>query len=244
MGSLRFFIVVEILLFLFGVYQVLTNPALLLLLAFGIFCVYLGLRKRKRGRGNFQSFELIFGLFMIFLGLASSPAFWIMLILAVLYIGLKGIEISGVDITKNSFWRKKQMIIVKSTEPQDHDNQKEKMQWLGSERIGDDVYEWNDINLNLLAGDTIVDLGNTLLPKDDSIVIIRKGFGRTRILVPLGVGIQLQHSALYGQIEFENTQDALKNETVTLYSSDYDQNPRRLKILTNTLVGDLEVIRV
>lgn len=43
----------------------------------------------------------------------------------------------------------------------------------------------------ILAGDTIVDLGNTLLPKEDSIVIVRKGFGRTRILVPYGIGILL-----------------------------------------------------
>ncbi|HAP3313737.1 TPA: cell wall-active antibiotics response protein, partial [Enterococcus faecalis] len=36
----------------------------------------------------------------------------------------------------------------------------------------------------------------------------------------------------------------LKNESLKIYSNDYDTNLRRLKIMTNTLVGDVEVIRV
>ncbi|HAP6950980.1 TPA: cell wall-active antibiotics response protein, partial [Enterococcus faecium] len=33
-------------------------------------------------------------------------------------------------------------------------------------------------------------------------------------------------------------------EQIKIYSSDYDENPRRLKIITNTLIGDVEVIRI
>lgn len=109
-GSLRFFIVVESLLFLLGIYQILSNPALLILLAIGVFNIYYVMHKRKRN--SFNSFQLVLGAFLIFIGLLSSPAMWLVLIFAVLYIGLKGIEISGVDITKNAFWRKKQMVIV------------------------------------------------------------------------------------------------------------------------------------
>ena len=58
----------------------------------------------------------------------------------------------------------------------------------------------NDLNAIGLTGDINIEslgtplLGNTLLPKEDNIIIIRKGFGRTRILVPLGVAILLEHS--------------------------------------------------
>ena len=44
-----------------------------------------------------------------------------------------------------------------------------------NERIGNNIYEWDDINIDLISGDTIIDLGNTLLPKEDNIIIIRKG---------------------------------------------------------------------
>lgn len=242
-GSLRFFIVIELLILLFGIYQIINNPALLSLLIFGAINIYYVLQKKKR-RTNFNNFQLVLGAFAIFIGLLNSPAMWMMAIFAVLYIGLKGIEISGVDITKKSFWRKKQMIIVNTSETEKHSAKREHQPWFGNQRIGSEVYEWDDININLLAGDTIVDLGNTLLPKEDSVVIIRKGFGRTRILVPLGIAIQLQHSSLYGNVIFEEEEISLKNETVRFYSEDYDENPRRLKLLTNALLGDIEVIRI
>lgn len=120
----------------------------------------------------------------------------------------------------------------------------EKQSWIGNDRIGTQVFEWDDINVAILAGDTIVDLGNTLLPKEDSIVIVRKGFGRTRILVPYGIGILFEHATLYGKVEFDEETQVLRNETIKMYSEDYDESPRRLKVITNTLVGDVEVIRV
>lgn len=242
-NSLRFFIVIELLIFLFAVYQIITTPELLITLVIGIFLIYHVLKK-KRKRSGFNNFELVLGVTLILIGLLSNSALWVMLVIAILFIGLKGIEISGVDITRNSFWRKKQMIMVKTAETSPHAGEKQKQQWFGNQRIGSEVYEWDDININLMAGDTIIDLGNTLLPKDNSVVIIRKGFGRTRILVPAGVGIELQHSTLFGDVHFDDTDSSLKNETIRMYSDDYDENPRKLKLLTNTLVGDVEVIRI
>ncbi|MDH6363607.1 lia operon protein LiaF [Enterococcus sp. PF1-24] len=242
-SSFRLFVVIELLLLIFGIYQIVYNPALLILLIFGIFNIYHVLAKKKR-RNNFNNFQLVLGGFSIFMSLVSSVAFWMMLVFGILYIGLKGIEISGTDLTKQSFWRRKQMIMVDVEEAGTYSASRQQQQWFGNQRIGNEVYEWDDININLIAGDTIVDLGNTLLPKDDSVVIIRKGFGRTRILVPAGISIQLQHSTLYGTVSFDEETTLLKNESIRLYTTDYDENPRRLKLLTNSLVGDVEVIRV
>lgn len=51
---------------------------------------------------------MVTGGIAIFISLLNSPALWLMLIFAILFIGLKGVEITGVDFTKNTFWRKKQ----------------------------------------------------------------------------------------------------------------------------------------
>ena len=91
-----------------------------------------------------------------------------------------------------------------------HNNERKRQQLFGNQRIGNDVYEWDDINIAVISGDTIIDLGNTLLPKDDNIVIVRKGIGRTRILVPLGVAIRLEHATLVGNVLFEEEQFSLK----------------------------------
>jgi len=238
----RFFFVVEALLLLFAIWQILSNPPLLFLLIMGI--LSLVLVQRRQRKSNFTNFLMVSGLIAIFISLINSPALWLMLIFAILFIGLKGVELTGVDFTKHSFWRKKQMIIVETQEPKDSHPQKRKQQWIGNERIGSQVYEWDDINLDILTGDTIIDLGNTLLPKKENAVIVRKGFGRTRILVPSGVAIKLEHSTFIGNVLFEGEQTGLRNERITIYSADYNENNRRLKILTNTIVGDLEVIRV
>lgn len=237
----RFFIVVEALLFLFAIWQILSNPPLLMLLLFGIFSIYVVTTRKQKT--NFYNFLLIIGCLAIFISLLNSPALWIMLIFAILFIGLKGFEVSGIDLTKNAFWRKKQMIIVETDEPHHH-QARTKQQWFGNERIGNQVYKWDDINVNILYGDTIIDLGNTILPKKDNIVLIRKGFGRTRILVPSGVGVMLEHATIIGEVNFEGEKNALRNESLKIYSEDYDENTRRIKIITNTLFGDIEVIRV
>ncbi|MBF8807732.1 MAG: cell wall-active antibiotics response protein [Enterococcus lacertideformus] len=241
-SSWRFFIVFEALLLLFAVWQIVNNVELLLLVLFGIFNIFLALRKSPRS--GFRNFQLIIGSLIVFFSLVNSPALWLMAVFAILFIGLKGVEISGIDLTKNAFWRKKQMIIVKTDQLKMHNNERTKQQLFGNQRIGNDIYEWDDINIALISGDTIIDLGNTLLPKDDNIVIVRKGIGRTRILVPLGIAISLEHATLVGNVLFEEEHFSLKNESVKIYSNDYDENPRRLKIITNTLLGDVEVIRV
>ncbi len=41
-------------------------------------------------------------------------------------------------------------------------------------------------------------------------MIVRKGIGRTRILVPLGVAIRLEHATLVGNVLFEEEQFSLK----------------------------------
>lgn len=238
----RFFIVGEALLFIFALWQIVHSPGLAALLVLGI--VLTSYAAKKIPRKNFNNFLMVVGIIFILIGLLNSPAVWFMLLFAILFIGLKGVEVAGVDFTQRAPWRKKQMIIVETTNTEPKNGRRFKRLWFANERIGTNVYEWDDININLLSGDTIVDLGNTLLPKDDNIIIIRKGFGKTRILIPLGVAVVLEHSTFYGNVTFDDEKYQLKNETIKLYSSDFDTNNRRLKIITNSLVGDVEVICV
>lgn len=237
----QFFLIVEGLLFLFAVWQIVTSPMIFLLI-FGVINIYLV--GRRKVRGNFSSFQLIVGCLAVFFALLYNPPIWIMMGFAIVFIVLKGVEISGVDFAKNAKWRKKEMVMVSSDEPQPHSGEQNRQQLFGNDRIGNHVYEWDDINMVVISGDTLIDLGNTILPKRDNVVVIRKGVGRTRILVPSGIGVMLDHSSLAGQVRFLGAQTQLKNESLKVYSDDYDESPRRVKIVTNTIIGDLEVIRV
>ncbi len=118
----------------------------------------------------------------------NSTAVWLLLIFGVLFIGLKGFEISGVDIAERAPWRKKQMIMVETAakEPK-NGNLISKRRWFANKRIGNNIYEWDDINIHLISGDTIIDLGNTSTRR--TILLLFVKVFSTRILVPLGVAI-------------------------------------------------------
>lgn len=239
----RFFIVVESLLLLGILWQFSNHVGLLILFVLGLFLMFVS--KRSGKRKSTQNFWLLLGAILTLSVLFNSWAFWIMMIVAILFIGLKGIEISGVGPFARVPWKEKSMIMVDTVPPETKGGRRFKRPWFSNDRIGtNNVYEWEDINITILSGDTLIDLGNTLLPKNDSVILVRKGFGRTKILVPAGIGLMVEHSSFYGRLSFDQEEYGMKNEAIKLYSNDYDQNDRRLKIVTSTLFGDLEVIRV
>ena len=91
-------------------------------------------------------------------------------------------------------------------------------------------------------GDTIIDLGNTVLPNEQNTIMIRKGIGRIRVIVPIGIGVKLCHNAFIGEVKFDGEQLELKNETVTMYSERYETSNKKIIIISSVLVGEIEVI--
>lgn len=78
-----------------------------------------------------------------------------------------------------------------------------KNQWFGNQRVLDVVYEWDDINIQTGIGDTIIDLGNTVLPTGESVIMIRSISGKIRLLVPFDIGVCLEHSAIFGKLQYD-----------------------------------------
>lgn len=235
----RFFLMIEGILLLFAAWQIFHQPLLIILLLSGLYFCFLGYRTTKP-----KKIMQLLGVLLTILALLNSSAIWLMLLFTILFIGVKGVELSGIQLFQKTNFQKKKMVIVETIEPTIHQPTKKKVMWLGDEQIGKEIFEWDDIIINNLAGDTIIDLGNTLLPKQDNIVMIRKGFGKLRILVPSGVGIHLHQQTMLGTTRFEEQELELRNEEISLYSKEYDKSQRRLKIISTTLIGDVEVIRV
>lgn len=107
-----------------------------------------------------------------------------------------------------------------------------------------DSFDWENINISTLFGDTIINLTNTILPDGTSIISIHKAIGNTRIVAPIGVGISLMVSSFYSNIFFEGENYSLKQEQLTIYSNDYIQSSRKIKIIITTYIGDVEIINL
>lgn len=239
----KFFFAMEILLIIWLLYQLSSDFFVALIIISGIL-VLTSSRKSSKEKIN-RSFLL--GLFLIFFALVSTSAFWVMLLFTVGFITIKG-GVSLQSLNKQFFtkapWNEKDLIIVETAEKTQKSGRRLKRGWIGHQKIGDKIFEWDDINFTIFMGDTIIDLGNTFLPKTESYIVIRKGFGKTRILVPQGIGVMIEHSAMKGNVLFEGNDYALLNESIKLYSRNFDKDNRKLKILTSSLVGDLEVIMI
>ena len=222
------------------IFQLVQNVDLLVVIIVGMLLIY-----ASRKPGGKRSVVFWIGWFMIGLSVLSTFTFWLMLAVGLAFAIIKGgslFENLQVDAIVDMPWKQKKYMGVETKEPVSHAGKRRKQQWLGNQHIGEDVYEWNDINISLLMGDTIIDLGNTLLPNEENVVLLRKGLGQTRIIVPMGVGVSVHHSVLKGTVTFDHQVYPLSNETITLYSKDYDTATRTIKIVSNSLLGDFEVI--
>lgn len=242
-NSWQFFIIIEALLFIFASYKLFQDPEILFVII--LLAVVLGWAIKRRQRNPFYQFVLIVSSVIIsVILLFNSPVIWLMLVIAVVFLGVKGTELVGIPFLGDKKWKQKEMIMVETVEPENKNGRRFKRKWFGNQRIGDTVYEWDDINMTILSGDTIIDLGNTLLPKEDSVIVIRKALGKTRLLVPVGIGVLVEHSAIRGEVHIDGQVIRLKNEEIKCYSDDYFASQRRLKVISNTFIGDLEVIRI
>jgi len=111
----------------------------------------------------------------------------------------------------------------------------------GTQKVINQVYEWDDINIQTGIGDTVIDLSMTMLPLGESVVIIRGLVGNIQLLIPYEVGYSINHSSLTGGIKLFERQENLLNQNVICYSDNYNEATRKVKIITSISFGDIEV---
>jgi lia operon protein LiaF len=120
-----------------------------------------------------------------------------------------------------------------------------KNKWFGYQHTPDEDYEWQDINIQTVAGDTLIDLSRTILPKGESIIFIRHFAGRVRVLVPYGIDVSLYYSVGLGQLEFfDRREPRLINATLICRTEGYRKAEQKVRILVSAVAGNLEVRRI
>ncbi len=115
----------------------------------------------------------------------------------------------------------------------------------GRQTTPEEIYEWQDVNIQTGIGDARIDLSNTVLPKGEAVIAIRNFIGNIQILVPYDVEINVSHSVLAGTtIVFEEANQKLFNQTLTYRTLGYTEAPQKIKIVTSMGIGRLEVKRI
>ena len=107
-------------------------------------------------------------------------------------------------------------------------------------------YEWKDIHVQGFVGDLLIDATQTVLPKRTSLISIRQGFGRVRLIVPYEVPVRVYYSTVFGDAKFFNG-----GKQRVWYGSVQAQDgyegtesvKTELIVSITTWMGDVEVIR-
>ncbi len=114
-----------------------------------------------------------------------------------------------------------------------------------SQKSPEHAYEWNDINIQVGIGNTIIDLSDTVLPKAEAVIAIRSLVGNVQILIPYEVEVHIHHSTIVGAITiFQEAEQRVVNETVIYETAQYKEADQKIKLFTSAISGKLEVKRV
>lgn len=190
----------------------------------------------------------VIGLFMLILSLLMIRSMWVLLLSILLFL----ILFKSKDGNELIHFREA-LILPKKSESNYYgiqliEPQSEERTILIQESILEKYredaleYEWDDVNIVLLGGSHILDFGNTILPLGETTIVIRKVFGRTRVIIPNDVGVKLNISTISGGVVFESQRYALTAENFRWMSPDYPDAKRRVNILVSVVFGDIEVI--
>ncbi|NRD78085.1 cell wall-active antibiotics response protein [Bacillus sp. BRMEA1] len=117
--------------------------------------------------------------------------------------------------------------------------------FLGQQKTPQAVYEWNDVNIQAGIGDTVIDLSYTMLPKGETVILIRNLIGNIHILVPYETEISVHHSSIAGAATVFGVKEMRNfNQVFQLKTPGYDSSEQKVKIFTSLIVGNLEVSRI
>lgn len=231
MRKVQFFLLIESMLFTMAAFDVVANEASRTLL---LFSALLLLAWYFLGR-RLNSVLLVSSLSLVFLVFVLNPYFIIGVMLLVVYMFVNFFS---------RYEKRNQYTQIVFTDYA-LQVQKEKNRWFGNHDHSQDRFGFEDINLVRLFGNDVVDLDKTVLVGRDNIVVIRKTFGRTKIIVPIDVEVSLTATTVYGKVTFlEHSTWDLRNESIAINSPDYQDSHKRVKVVTNNIFGDVEVVRV
>ncbi|HFI0334924.1 TPA: cell wall-active antibiotics response protein LiaF [Streptococcus suis] len=231
MRKVQFFLLIESMLFTMAAFDVVANEASRTLL---LFSALLLLAWYFLGR-RLNSVLLVSSLSLVFLVFVLNPYFIIGVMLLVVYMFVNFFS---------RYEKRNQYTQIVFTDYA-LQVQKEKNRWFGNHDHSQDRFGFEDINIVRLFGNDVVDLDKTVLVGRDNIVVIRKTFGRTKIIVPIDVEVSLTATTVYGKVTFlEHSTWDLRNESIAINSPDYQDSHKRVKVVTNNIFGDVEVVRV
>ncbi|PTY82734.1 cell wall-active antibiotics response protein, partial [Heyndrickxia sporothermodurans] len=162
-------------------FEISFNSESLIMLGISALLIYFGWKKNNRSSGIIF---IIIGISIGIITILTTVVFKILMFSILIYLLFR--------------YRKKKkepkIIKVETVDPSTHAKINRKQPYIknklfGSQRIENNIYEWDDINIQCGLGKTVIDLSMTMLPLGESTVMIRGIAGNIQLLIPYDVAI-------------------------------------------------------
>lgn len=230
MRKFQFFVIVELVLLTLALLTILREDLSRFILLVAALLIVLRFYNQDN-RGDFLlSASLLLLLFIFML----NPYIILMVVFAVIYVVLN--HFSQV--------KKKNRYALVQFQKASLSAKHRRNQWIGSHDYESDSYAFDDINIIRIVGSDTIDLTQVIVKGMDNVILIRKVIGPTTIIVPIDVAIKAEVSLIYGSIRYLNfEQYDLRNETIRLFKESDCKKVKQVKLVVNTLAGDVEVKR-
>ncbi|MDR1568135.1 MAG: cell wall-active antibiotics response protein LiaF [Streptococcaceae bacterium] len=229
MKKFSIFLMVEGFLIFLALITLLKNRSFTIFLIIAFLLIAASVWQRKKVSVILLS---IVALFLV-LNLVTNFFVWLAVLIGCFYLA---------NEKREKLLKEKRFFVIRTTENDEEVDNKE-VPWFGNIDIGKETFEWDDINIIQIAGDSIIDLGNTILPKGDNIILIRKLLGKTRLIIPGDIALKIEYATLIGNLKLNEEVIPITNGTVTRFDLNYRESTRHLKVYINMIAGDVEVIR-
>lgn len=232
MKKFQFFLIVEAILLTMALVTVLSDD----LFSFVLLLVMVLLALRFQKLGSKTNFVLTTGLLILFLIFMLNPYVILAIICGIAY----------VMINHFSQVKKKNRYALIQLKEEGLKVAPTANQWIGnSDHDQVDSYAFDDINIIRMIGSDVIDLSQVILSGRDNLILIRKVYGPTKILVPVDVSVKLDVNSVYGSVTFFDFPEYdLRNEAIKLAGEDNLLAVKSVKIIVSVLAGSVEVIRV
>ncbi|AND79814.1 cell wall-active antibiotics response protein LiaF [Streptococcus pantholopis] len=231
MRKFQFFLLVEAVLLAMGLVTILADnwSSFILILAI----VLMALRFYNQDSRN--NFLLTVSLLLLFLIFMLNPYIILAIVFGVVY----------VIINHFSQVKKKNRYALIQFQKETLTAKPSRNQWIGAaEHTSSDTYAFDDLNIIRVSGSDLIDLTDVIVTGKDNVIVIRKVFGPTKILVPIDVSVKLDVSSIYGSVRFfDFAEYDLRNETIKLWQPEEQRSLKTVKIIVSSLAGDVEVVR-
>ncbi|WP_053070381.1 cell wall-active antibiotics response protein LiaF [Alkalihalobacillus pseudalcaliphilus] len=112
---------------------------------------------------------------------------------------------------------------------------------LGDIRYKRREFELKDMTIWNGIGDVKVDLSRAIIPEGEHIIIIQVIVGQIDIYIPEDLQVAIQAYSLIGDVAIFHEKHSGFNKQIHVADPSYKQSPRRVKLILNTLIGEVRV---